>query len=67
MPVAGLIERTLAAIGPYARELGSEGELDGIRRILRDGNGAQRQLSVYAAGGDVRAVARTIVDVTQEA
>ena len=66
VPVAELIERTLAAIGPYARVLGSEGELEGIRRILRDGNGAQRQLSVYAAGGDARAVARTIADVTQE-
>ena len=34
-------------------------------RILRDGNGADRQLAVYAATGDPRDVARDIADVTQ--
>ena len=47
---------------PHARELGCERE--GIDRILRDGNGAVRQLRAYA-GGDVRAVARAIADVTR--
>ena len=65
MPVARLIERTLAEIAPHACEAGCDRELNGIRRILRDGNGAERQLSVYAATGDTREVARDIADVTQ--
>ena len=59
-PVSRLIARTLEAVAPYARDLGCERELEGIERILRDGNGAQRQLRVYAEGGDVRAVTREI-------
>ena len=63
-PVTRLVERTLAMLEPHARELGCERELEGIDGILRDGNGAVRQLRAYA-GGDVRAVARAIVDVTR--
>jgi carboxylate-amine ligase len=64
-PVRALVERTLAAIAPHARELGCERELSGVGRILRNGNGAARQLAVHAATGDVRAVVRDIADVTQ--
>jgi hypothetical protein len=63
--VAALIERTLAAIAPQADELGCERELGGIERILRNGNGAARQLAVHAATGEVRVVARDIADVTK--
>ena len=65
VPVVRLIERALAEIAPHARDAGCDRELDGIRRILRDGNGAERQLSVYAATEDTREVARDIADVTQ--
>ncbi len=65
VPVARLVERTLREIAPHARDVGCDRELDGIRRILRDGNGADRQLSVYAATGDTREVARDIADITQ--
>ena len=65
VPIAGMIERTLDELAPYARELGCEQELDGVRRILRDGNGADRQLQVYAAGGDAAAVVRDIATVTR--
>jgi carboxylate-amine ligase len=65
VPIARLIERTLAEILPHARDVGCDRELDGIRRILRDGNGAERQLSVYADTGDTREVTRDIADVTQ--
>jgi hypothetical protein len=37
-----------------------------VSSILRDGNGAERQLRAYAAGGDPRAVAREIADVPRE-
>jgi glutamate---cysteine ligase / carboxylate-amine ligase len=63
VPVARFIERTLAESAPYARDAGCDRELDGIRHILRDGNGADRQLSVYAATGDTREVVRDIADV----
>ena len=36
---------------PHARELGSEDELAGIERILRDGNGADRQRAAHERGG----------------
>jgi carboxylate-amine ligase len=65
-PVTALIERTLARIAPHARELGCEGELGGIERILGDGNGAARQLRSFAGGGGVRAVARDIAEATRE-
>jgi carboxylate-amine ligase len=65
-PVIALIERTLARIAPHARELGCEGELGGIERILGDGNGAARQLRSFAGGGGVRAVARDIAEATRE-
>ena len=66
VPIAALIERTLEEIAPYARELGCDRELAGVRRILAEGNGADRQLRVLAAGGDPRAVARDIADVTRD-
>jgi carboxylate-amine ligase len=55
-----LIARTLDAIAPSAAILGCERELSGIERILRNGNGASRQLETFAATGDARAVARDI-------
>jgi carboxylate-amine ligase len=64
VPVRQLIERTLAELAPHAGELGCADELDAVRRILSDGNGAERQLRAYAEGG-VRAVAEAIADVTQ--
>ncbi|HWK26902.1 MAG TPA: carboxylate-amine ligase [Solirubrobacter sp.] len=62
-PVRALIERTLAAIAPHARELGCDRELEGVTEILRSGNGATRQLAAYARGG-VTAVAAEIAAVT---
>ena len=39
---------------------------DGVERILRDGNGAARQIETFAATGDTRAVTRDIADATRE-
>jgi len=63
VPVRRLIERTLSELAPHARELGCAAELDGVRRILADGNGAERQLRAYASGG-IQAVVRAIADAT---
>jgi carboxylate-amine ligase len=64
VPVRELVRRTLRAVEPHARELGGERELEGVERILREGNGADRQLQVYAANGDVVEVTRDIAETT---
>jgi carboxylate-amine ligase len=60
IPIRNAIERTLEQIAPSAAELGSADALRGIERILRNGNGASRQLETLAATGDLRAVVRDI-------
>lgn len=62
---AELIRRTRTALEPHARDLGSEEALGGIERILREGNGAMRQLELFRRTGDVGAVVRSIVDETR--
>ena len=63
--VAQLIRRTLKEIEPHARELGSDRELEGIEEILRNGNGADRQLRVFNANRDIVEVVSEIADVTE--
>jgi carboxylate-amine ligase len=67
VPVAQLIRRTLRDLEPHARELGSEGELEGIRDILARGNGADRQRRVFNANRDIVEVVREIADATEVA
>ena len=62
--ITTLIRRTLRRLEPEARNLGCERELAGMHRILADGNGADRQLAVYAVTSDPRAVARDIARLT---
>ncbi len=64
VPVARLVRRRLRALAPLARELGCEAELDEVRRILERGNGAMRQLLVFAANHDAADVARDIAERT---
>jgi glutamate---cysteine ligase / carboxylate-amine ligase len=64
IPVTTLIERTLDQLGPHARRLGSDTGLEGIRRILREGNGADRQIAIRAASADTLPVIRDIADIT---
>jgi carboxylate-amine ligase len=42
-PARGVAARILEVVLPYARELGTEESLAEIERILREGNGAERQ------------------------
>jgi carboxylate-amine ligase len=65
VPVAQLIRRRLRDIEPHARELGADRELDGIREILRRGNGSDRQLRVFNANRDIVEVVREIADATE--
>src|SRR4051812_21748973 len=50
-PAAEVARSVLAEIRPYAEQLGGEGALEEIERILRDGNGADRQRRVHEEGG----------------
>ena len=65
IPVSRLIRRTVAEIGPHARELGSERELEGVLEILARGNSADRQLRIYNTNRDIVEVAREIADATE--
>ncbi len=65
--VAASIRRTLKAIGPHARELGTEQQLEGIDEILRRGNAADRQLRTFNANRDVVEVVRDLADLTEAA
>ena len=67
IPVAQLIRRTLKQLEPHARELGSERELEGIDDILRNGNGAARQLRVFNANRDIVEVVNEIANATEVA
>jgi len=65
VPVAQLVRRTLKELEPHARELGSEGELDGVREILSRGNGSDRQLRIFNANRDIVEVVEEIANATE--
>jgi carboxylate-amine ligase len=67
IPIVQLIRRTLKELEPHARELGSERELEGIDEILRNGNGADRQLRVFNANRDIIEVVSEIANATEVA
>ena len=67
VPVAQLIRRTLREVEPFAGELGSDRELDGIREILGRGNGADLQRRVFNANRDMVEVVREIAAATEVA
>jgi carboxylate-amine ligase len=65
--VAQLVRRALREIEPHARELGSERELEGLSRILLDGNGAEEQTRIFRETRDVVEVARKVAGLTERA
>jgi carboxylate-amine ligase len=50
-PVREVADAALELAAPYARELGEDGALDEVRRILAEGNGAERMRRAHAEGG----------------
>jgi carboxylate-amine ligase len=64
-PVRVVAEEALAMAAPYARELGEEDALGEVRRILAEGNGADRMRAAHAGGG-MRAVLELLVRETAE-
>ncbi|HWX73784.1 MAG TPA: YbdK family carboxylate-amine ligase [Solirubrobacteraceae bacterium] len=59
--VRRLTEALLERLLPHAEELRCERELEGIRDLLRAGNGALRQQMVYEANHDLRELMAEIV------
>ena len=51
MPLPEAARAAVERAAPHARELGSDGALADIERILRDGNGADRQRAAFERGG----------------
>jgi carboxylate-amine ligase len=50
-PAPAAIRRMLDSVREYARDLGGDGALEEIERILREGNGADEQRRIHAARG----------------
>jgi glutamate---cysteine ligase / carboxylate-amine ligase len=50
-PVPEVARAAINLARPYARELGSEAELEEVERLLVEGNGAMRQRVAYGRGG----------------
>src|SRR5450631_4564697 len=66
VPLRDLIEEYLVLIDREVDELGSRQAIDGIRRILSTGTGADRQLKVFEeSGGDLKAVVDYMAEETR--
>jgi carboxylate-amine ligase len=50
-PVPDLLAQVLDRLRPHARELGADGPLEQLERIVREGNGADRQRLAQRSGG----------------
>jgi carboxylate-amine ligase len=50
-PAAEVARGVLDQVRPYAEDLGGDGALEEIERILADGNGADRQRRIHGKGG----------------
>ena len=59
-----LSRRLVERLRPHAEELGCARELEGVLEIVDRGTGAQRQLAVWRADRDLRALMRSIVEAT---
>ena len=66
VPFVHLAEEMLALVDPYLDELGSrEYVVPVIRRILREGTSAERQLRVYEKTGSLQAVVDHLIEETR--
>ena len=59
-----LARRLVDRLRDHARDLGSATELGAIEDLLRNGNGAERQIVVYEANHDMRELMADIVEAT---
>jgi carboxylate-amine ligase len=67
LPLRDLLEEYLALIDPAVDELGSREAINGIRKIMERGTGADRQLKVFEQSkGDLKAVVDYMAKETRE-
>jgi len=64
-PVRDLIEEILQFVSDVVPALGSEAEMDYLRRLLQEGSGAQRQLRVFQETGDLKQVVDYMIQETE--
>jgi carboxylate-amine ligase len=65
VPMRDLVEEYLAFVDDVVDELGSREAINGIRRIVENGNGADRQLRVFKESGDLTKVVDYIIEETE--
>ena len=66
VPERDLIEEYLVLIDREVDELGSREAIDGIRKIMQTGTGADRQLKVFEeTNGDLKAVVDYMAEETR--
>jgi carboxylate-amine ligase len=65
VPARELIGEILEFVGDVVEELGSEQEISYIRRILENGNGADRQLRVFNETRDLKKVVDYMIQETE--
>jgi len=65
VPMRDLVDEYLALVDDVVDELGSRKEIEGIRKIVQMGNGADRQLRVFKETGDLTKVVDYIIEETE--
>ena len=65
VPMRDLVEEYLAFVDDVVDELGSREAVNGIRKIVETGNGADRQLRVFHETGDWKKVVDYIIEETE--
>src|ERR1017187_9635674 len=65
VPMRDLVEEYLAFVDDVVDELGSREAINGIRKIVENGNGADRQLRVFKETGDLTKVVDYIIQETE--
>ena len=66
MPAADAVRRLVERAEPFADELGLAPHLAGVERLLREGNGAQRQARAHVAGAPLAEVHAASVALSRE-
>jgi len=61
-----LLDELLEFVSTEVNELGSEREMAHIKRVMREGTGADRQLAVFARTQDMKSVVDQIIAETYE-
>src|SRR5271166_1789686 len=65
VPMVDLVEEYLEFVDDVVDELGSREAINGIRKIVENGSGADRQLRVFEQTGDLKNVVDYIIEETE--